>query len=186
MIMKSNVVEYLTDSFVDFKGVEHKFVVCAVSSAPENYDELELAVSYVYDDYASYDKRHYVERMVSIGYSVCNPEDKFNENKGREIAYRKALNNLSNPVLCSSVKGVVNKTLIKALLKQESKFVKENPERIIKGYNDSKARYEKKKKTQEEYNSLNENERNIVNMALEGTDLNKYTDLANKLKNYND
>lgn len=184
--MKNNVIEYLVDSFVDFKGEEHKVIACAISNTPDTTDDCELAISYVYGDYAEYDRRQYVKRIVSVGYSVCNPEDTYNEEKGKNIAYHKALGNLSNPVLCSPVNGIINKTLIKALLKQEVKFIKDNPERVIKGYNDSMARYEKRKKTLEEYNSLNENEKNIVNMALEGTGLNKYTDLANKLKNYND
>lgn len=184
--MKQNIVEYKVFSFIDFKGLEHKVVACAISNTPEPIDDGygELAISYI--KYCYPETVQCVERIVSIGYSICNPEDTFDENKGKSIAYHKALNNLSKPILCSPVKGVINKTLVKALLDQEVKFVSENPERVIKGYNDSKARYEKRKKTEEEYNSLNENERNIVNMAVEGTDLSKYSDLANKLKNYND
>lgn len=185
MIMKSNVIEYLTDSFVDFKGVEHKFVACAVSGTPEPYEGMELAISYVDGDYASFDDGQYIQRVVSIGFSVCNPEDTFDEKKGKNIAYHKALSNLSNPILYSPVNGVINKTLVKALLKQECKFSKENPERIIRGYNESRDRYEKRKRTLEEYNSLNENERNIVNIAMESS-LDKYSNLASRLKNYNE
>lgn len=186
--MKQNVVEYKVGSFIDFKGLEHKIVACAISNTPEPiYDGYgKLAISYIDGEYSYEDNKQYVERVVSIGYSVCNPEDTFDENKGKAIAYHKALNNLSKPVLCSPVKGVINKTLIKALLNQEIKFISENPERVIKGYNDSKARYEKRKKAEDEYNSLSENERNIVNVAIEQNNLNKYTDLANRLKNYND
>lgn len=186
--MKQNIVEYKVFSFIDFKGLEHKAVACAISNTPEPIDDGygKLAISHISEEYCYPETVQYVERIVSIGYSICNPEDTFDENKGKSIAYHKALNNFSKPILCSPVKGVINKTLVKALLNQEVKFVSENPERVIKGYNDSKARYEKRKKTEEEYNSLNENERNIVNMAVEGTDLSKYSDLANKLKNYND
>lgn len=188
MIMKNNVIEYITDSFIDYKGEEHKIVVCAISSTPESIDDGygKLAVANVCEEYCYSDTTQYIERMVSIGYSVCNPEDTFNEDKGKLIAFHKALNNFSKPVLCSPVKGVVNKILIKALLKQEIKFVKENPEKVIKGYDDSKARYERKKKTLEEYNSLSEEEKNLVDKVLKGENLEKYSNLANRLKNYND
>ena len=186
MIMKNNVIEYLVDSFVDFKGEEHKVIACAVSNTPDTLDDCELAISYVDGDYASYDLRQYEKRIVSVGYSICNPEDTYNEEKGKNIAYRKALKNLSNPVLCPLVNGIINKTLTKALLKQEVKFIKDNPERVIRGYNDSMARYEKRKKTLEEYNALSEEERNLVDREMKENNLKKYSDLANRLKNYND
>ena len=49
--MKQDVAEYLIDSFVDFKGEEHKIVACALSQSPEaSEDGCKLAVGWVSDD----------------------------------------------------------------------------------------------------------------------------------------
>ena len=46
--MKQDVAEYLIDSFVDFKGEEHKIVACALSQSPEeSEDGCKLAVGWV-------------------------------------------------------------------------------------------------------------------------------------------
>ena len=74
--MKQDVAEYLIDSFVDFKGEEHKIVACALSQSPEgSEDGCKLAVGWVSDDsYVDTYDPDYAEicRVISVGISVCS------------------------------------------------------------------------------------------------------------------
>lgn len=181
--MKNEIVEYKIDSFVDYKGLEHKIVLCALSFTPES-NEFNGVFSAGWMDIDGYIVDHTaIKRVLSIGVSVCNPEDKFDEETGKKYAYNKAKYDSKSQKLFTSNKGIINKTLVNAVLEQEMNFIKENPEKIIRGYNDSKARYEKKKNVEKEYNDLTVDEKDLVNMAIVG-ELDRYIAIANKLKNY--
>ena len=73
-------VEYIVDSFKDFTGEERKFVMAAVSlhGEPEVYIEED-------DEPIDNDMK-----VLSIGVSVCRPDDEFNETLGKTIAEGKA------------------------------------------------------------------------------------------------
>lgn len=180
--MKNEIAEYLVDSFIDYKGLEHKIVLCALSVTPEHTeDESFIAGLINQDGNCFYGKA--VVRTLCIGVSVCNPEDTFDEKMGKEIAYKKAKYGTNSLRLCSVSKGVINKTLVDAFMKQEMNFIKANPDKVIKGYTDTKTRYENRKSFENEYNSLTEQERNIVELAA-NNQLEKYVSIAQKLKNY--
>ena len=82
--MKQDIATYVVDSFIDFEGKEHKFVACALSQSPES-DDSRLMVGCT-DDFdkmnSKEDLYHEVYRLVTVGFSVCNPIDKFDEVKG--------------------------------------------------------------------------------------------------------
>lgn len=73
-------VEYIVDSFKDFTGAERQFVMVAVSihGEPEVYIEED-------GDIIDNDMK-----VLSIGVSVCRPDDEFNETLGKTIAEGKA------------------------------------------------------------------------------------------------
>ena len=174
--MKQDVAEYLIDSFVDFKGEEHKIVACALSQSPEeSEDGCKLAVGWVGDDsYMDTYDQDYAEvyRVVSVGISVCHPTDTFDEERGKTNAYNKALHDPKCPTIYTKDKGVASKTLVKAFLKQEVNFLKENPERIIKGYNQMKTHFDKKQALKAKVEGLFDNEKLVVKLAMkEGVDV---------------
>lgn len=174
--MKQDVTEYLIDSFVDFKGEEHKIVACALSQSPEeSEDECNFAVGWVGNDsYMDTDDQDYAKiyRVVSIGISVCHPTDTFNEERGKANAYNKALHDPKCPTIYTRDKGVASKALVETFLKQEVNFLKENPERIIKGYNQAKARFDKKQALKAKVESLSDNEKLVIKLATkEGVDV---------------
>lgn len=94
-------VEYIVDSFKDFTGEERKFVMAAVSlhGEPEVYIEED-------DEPIDNDMK-----VLSIGVSVCRPDDEFNE------------------------------TMVKALLQQEAEYFKVNPGRYLAGYDRDAEKY---------------------------------------------
>lgn len=174
--MKQDVAEYLIDSFVDFKGEEHKIVACALSQSPEeSEDGCKLAVGWVRDDsYMDTYDQDYAEvcRVVSVGISVCHPTDTFDEKRGKANAYNKALHDPKCPTIYTRNRGVASRTLVDAFLKQEVNFLKENPERIIKGYNQMKALFDKKQALKAKVEGLSDNEKLVVKLAMnEGVDV---------------
>lgn len=176
--MKNIIAEYLTDSFIDYAGKEHKLVACALSMAPEASKFQEAGFSWNTED--GYDDVC-VCRIVTLGIAVCNPEDLFDEEKGKRIAYNKALHNNELPKLVSVTKGIINKTLIQALLKQELDFVKGNPERVIAGYHESKVRFNKRIALDKEFMELSEEEKVIIDKYMSGVDVQKCVQIAQKL-----
>lgn len=175
--MKQDVAEYLIDSFVDFKGEEHKIVACALSQSPEeSEDGCKLAVGWVNekDEFICIDDPDYAEvcRVISIGISVCHPTDIFDEKKGKTNAYNKALHDPKCPTIYTKDRGVASSTLVKTFLQQEVNFLKENPDRIIKGYNQMKAHFDKKQALKAKMESLSDKEKLVVKLATkEGIDV---------------
>ena len=164
--MKQDIAEFLIDSFIDFKGIEHKVVICALTQTPESND-YDLMVSWV-NDHNEVDMEDeiysVVKRCLSIGIAICNPNDDFNEELGKKIALSKAENNI--PVLVSTEIGVMNKILVNAYLKQEMEFLKKNPGKFIKGYAESEKKFLEMRELAEEVASLTTEEKNTLRMLL--------------------
>lgn len=178
--MKQDIATYLVDSFIDYAGKEHKLVACALSQTPED-SASNLKVCWVDSkDKAIHDANiyHDVYRLVTIGIAVCNPEDNFNEETGKKIAYNKAANIEYAPRIYTTNRGVITKELVDTFLKQQVQFVKENPEKVITGYLKAKADYEALETAKKEIENLSDEERVAFNLAVNGSDLSKYTDLA--------
>lgn len=178
--MKQDIATYLVDSFVDYAGKEHKIIACALSQTPEDSDNT-LKVCWVGSDnniFPDANIYHDIYRLVTIGIAVCNPEDNFNEETGKKIAYNKAANIEYSPRIYTSNRGVITKELVDTFLKQQVQFIKENPEKVITGYLKAKADYEALESAKQEIANLSDDERTAFNIAVNGGDLSKYTDLA--------
>lgn len=181
--MKQDVAEYLMDSFIDYKGEEHKIVICALSQTPEEIDGDKLMVVWSDGDTVdeSADICHDVYRAVSLGIAICCPEDikSFTEEIGKKIAFNRAEKAI--PKFVSLECGVVNTTLVRAFLRQEMEFIKRFPEHFINGYEDAKNRYEKKLNLEKEIKSLSNDEAVVVQAAMDGIDIVKCAKLARQL-----
>lgn len=151
--MKKDIVMYKSGSFVDFQGVERQFVVCALSTSNFNNDDQQVCLS-VYDDIESIVLgEHVLPRAVFIGISVCNPSDKWDEEKGKFVAYHKAAGFKAtapekSAALFATRAGMINEAVVQALLDREVEHLKEDPGYVIKGYNQMKAKYERNQEAQ--------------------------------------
>lgn len=181
--MKQDIAEFLVDSFIDYKGDEHKIVLCALSQTPDQYDNDTLMVvwSNGYDVDETADICHEVLRTVSLGVAICCPADKkaFSEEIGRKIALNRAEKAI--PKFVSLEPGVVNTTVVRAFLEQEMAFVKKCPEKFIKGYDEAKAHYNKKLNLDKTVKNLSPEEAEVVEFAMNGIDILKCAKLARQL-----
>lgn len=153
--MKKDVVMYKNGSFTDFQGLEHPFIVCALSTSSFNNDEGEVTIT-TYDNEGFCIADAQCPRGVFIGIAVCNPGngkdklgDEWNEEKGKMIALSKArgfkpIAPEKSAALFATRAGMISEPLVQALLNREVEHIKEDPEYVIKGYNQMKARWEMK------------------------------------------
>lgn len=148
--MKKDVAMFEKGVIVDFAGVEHPFIVCALSTS--SYQNEKASMELVsYDNETGDAIENYVApRAVFIGVAVCNPGDGWDEEKGKMIALNKAKGFKADKVekavaLFATRAGLISEPLVKALLQKEVEHIKEDPECVIPGYNQMKLRYEEEK-----------------------------------------
>lgn len=118
--MKKERITTFTDSYIDSEGKLHYFVIAAISTLFTEDNEPSLILD---------DEDNVVcdaIKGVKLGFSICNPEDTFNEELGKAIAIGRARKNRI-PALIATSKGYINSTLIDAFLRQEAEYLKKDP-----------------------------------------------------------
>lgn len=172
--MKKDVVMYQKGVITDFQGVEHPFIVCALSTSAYNEDpDFEVALSVYSEEEQDYYADAELPRAVFIGVAVCNPGngnkpgDVWNEEKGKMIALAKARGfKFDKPeksaALFATRAGMISEILVTALLTKEVEHIKDDPECVIPGYNQMKERWERK---QAEQRYLQETPENLLKMG---------------------
>lgn len=190
-------IELISDYFVDFQGNRHYFVIAAISEKlptkvknlydSDYYDvkddsNVYTEVSIAIEDYGSVECIGNVVKTLKIGIAICNPEDEFDEQIGFKKAIARAKK--SEPVLYSSSLGAINSDVVKAFLKQESEYFKNNPGKYIKGYDNKKIKYIKNLEMNEKFNKFSKSEKEIISKALENyeffNDIISYIEWAKK------
>lgn len=186
MSKRKDIVEYKVSSFKDFAGLSHGVVICSLSSTPYDCcDTLTVGwadVDYVVDCNASICDE--VIRTVSIGISICNPNDVFDVEIGKKIAYNKAKDN--TPCLFATKGSVVNSLLVNALMDQELDRLSKYPHLYIAGYENAKKAYENKLECEKMLENLDPLESETIEAINSGVDVDKCLKLAKYLnENYN-
>lgn len=169
-------INSLQDMFVDYKGFIHPFTIVAVSQTlPKNgkelgedsstYGDCEVSheVNVYLEDFGTWNYMGCIGKVLKLGVAICNPEDKFDE----KIGYHKALARARNskyPVLYANIDnpGIINSTMVEALLKQEAEYIKNNPAKYIKGYKEAEQKYLKAKEMEELYENFSSLEEDVL------------------------
>lgn len=188
--MVENVM-YKSGSFTDWLGEEHPFVVAAVVGRTEG--ELILAGCQsvqgvkIVQPVIEHDDDGHIRRSLFIGVAICNPKDikeqRFSEELGKKIAYNKALSKkLRQRWFATNIPSMLTDNVVECVLNQEVAFVAAHPEVFIKGYLESKAKYERKQQAEKEFAKLPAPEQAVVKTLTEGTaDFEKLVDIADAL-----
>lgn len=166
-------VEFITDSFTDYAGKVHQFVIAALSqNLPVRSGQLENnpvesncvpvthEVGIYVEDYGTEDYLGTVTKVVRLGVSICNPTDTFDEKVGALKAAARAHD--AKPALYAANPGVINTKVVKALLEQEAEYLKNNPENFIAGYADMRDRYLTRQKMEAMKGQFSEVENQVV------------------------
>jgi hypothetical protein len=170
----------LKDKFVDYAGKEHQFIIAATKVALKNTDAGSPLVMKIVNGIG--EALGCVQVGLQIGVSICNPVDEFSEKVGTLKAIARAKN--SDIAFYAAHPGQMSDNLIRTYLAQEAEYIKENPEKYIKGYNDAKARFLK----HQEMEKVKENFTDIEKVIVEGVkkdptyldNVQKYLDYLNK------
>jgi hypothetical protein len=141
--MKIEVLKTVTDSFVDYAGIERKFIVVAVATKTNN-----------------------LSKSFGIGFSICNPADEFNEEIGKQIAINKALNKENKLAATVNCNGFLTPKIIDALIEQEIAYFKNKPSAHIPGYFEMKEKYEKEEERANKLDTLLRNHGEVVRNVL--------------------
>ena len=142
--------KFINDSFVDFAGKTHYFTVVATSTNKKG--------TYIVND--GNGDYYPIETEIHLGVSICNPEDPFDGYKGITKATKRADN--SPAILYITKKCYGTNGLINTLLKREAEYIKKNPGKYIKGYDEARVRYFKRKRMEDIENNLNDLEKSVI------------------------
>lgn len=169
----------LKDKFVDFADKEHQFVIAAVKVALKDADASYPVVMKIAN--GTGEALGCVQVGLQVGVSICNPVDKFSERVGVLKAIARAKN--SDVALYAAHPGQMSDNLVRTYLSQEAEYIKANPEKYIKGYNDAKARFLK----HQEMKKVKENFTDIEKVIVEEVKKDStYLDNVQKYLNYLD
>lgn len=141
----------LKDKFVDYAGKEHQFVIAAVKVSIKNDSG-----DYIYE----VDCIGTVGYALSIGVSICNPADEFDEKIGVLKAVGRAYKGEFS--IYSQYSGQLGDNVIKAVLQQEIEYIQQHPEKYIKGYLESKDKYLQEQKLEKIESNLTDIEKLVV------------------------
>lgn len=133
-------VEYIVDSFKDFTGEERQFVMAAVSL----HGEPEV---YIEEDGEPIDNDM---KVLSIA-------------EGKAMKYR-------NHALYAVDAGLINETMVKALLQQEAEYFKANPGRYLAGYDKDAEKYHRSERIEGYIETLEGEAKTTFNYLTEATD----------------
>lgn len=166
-------VEVITDSFTDYAGKVHHFVIAALSQnlptctcelennpSGEEHANVTHEVGIYIEDYGTEDYLGTVSKVIRLGISMCNPTDEFDEKVGTLKAIARA--EKAAPVLYAANPGVINTRVVRALLEQEAEYLKHNPENFINGYADMRDRYLTRQKMEAMHESFSDVEKKVV------------------------
>lgn len=137
--------EYKIDSFTDYTGKERKFIMAAVSMMDDNFVSIKEDGHHIDTD----------NKILSIGISVCRPNDEFDEVIGKRISEGKAIKYRSHAIYTTD-SGLINEIMVKALLEQEAEYFKVNPGRYLAGYNKDAIKYRESERIENYIDNLEE------------------------------
>lgn len=149
--MTKEKIQTVVDSFVDYRGDEHKFMIAAVSIPEDDCD-----IVFYSDNF--YDAKIPIAKSLRIGYAICHPNDEWDEELAYKMAVGRAKKARDNGIFVTHG-GYINTNVVSSLLIKEALYLKANPGLYIKGYNEDQAKYLKAKKLQEETNILTDSQK---------------------------
>lgn len=166
------IVTYRYGSFNDYKGQEHKFIVCAVSQhvndEKDYFNAATLGVCFNKDN-PFYDYNIAVSKMLTFGVAVCNPIDAYNESHGEVIAYNKAKSKNPFNVIVSQRPGAINTSTVNTHLDDLVNYIAKEPNCIIPGYNEARKKFFEERDLKDDVNKMDDTTKNKIKILADST-----------------
>lgn len=182
--MRQDVVKYMNGTFVDFEGKEHIVTLCALSQTPENIQDFSFVAGWECNGNMLKDSQDYtkIQRILTVGVSICSPKDTFNEEFGKKQAYYRAANDTKCSRYFCPDEGDITDEISEAALKKELTRICQNPGRWIKGYDSRLKKFKYMQDIMKKMSNLTSDERIAYELYKKGVDLVKCADLYKEAK----
>lgn len=170
--MRKEIVSYAYGSFNDFKGNMHRIIVCSISN--------KKCESYAVDYNEENDEEEYINlaKSLSIGVAICNPLDDYDEPKGEMMAYGRAKSQDSIKMYATKA-GMFNTQTVTAIMNNYLDYIKRDPGSIIKGYDESKKKYQEKIDLLDDIRRMSDEDK--VKMSILANSTNESIEYAKKV-----
>ncbi len=119
------VAEFIEGTFIDYKGDEREYTICALSCPIEEGDDNASDAEV---------------KQLRLGIAVRRDGDEYVRGIGMTEAERKAKENPFT-ILRADTCGVINSTMVRAVLEQEAEFFENNPGKYLAAYRADAERY---------------------------------------------
>lgn len=116
----------------DYKGDKRIITICAIVFFNSILDRGDCDIN--------------IGKLVYFGYSVQNCTDTYDENKGKLIAYNRALKSVQQGInmVCSTETGTLNSDTIKNIMADKLSYWQSNIGVLIPGYAEAEKKYKEK------------------------------------------
>lgn len=148
------VAEFIEGTFIDYKGDKREYTICALSCPIEEGDD-KASDSEV--------------KQLRLGIAVRRDGDEYVRGIGMAEAERKAKENPFS-VLRSDTCGVINSTMVQAVLEQEAEFFEKNPGKYLAAYKADAERYFFELELEEKRQSLSPRMKEVHDYLLTAPD----------------
>lgn len=157
------IVSYVHGSFNDFMGKEHQITVCGIT---EKTNGSYLTICETDNDWDGEDFD--VEKTLRIGYSICNPIDTYESDKGEMLACNRA-RSWNAIILSTSRPGMFNTATVNFLLNNFLDYIKRSPNSFIKGYKEAEEKYHEKMDLLDDIRNISEDELDVLQVLANAT-----------------
>lgn len=162
------IVTYRYGSFNDYKGQEHKVIVCALSACVDNKDIID-GVSIYDGELDPYGVNVDITKILSFGVSICNPADNYSKEHGEVIAYNRAKKYTKCPFLLSNHAGFFNTFTVDAIANNYLEYIQRDPGSIINGYDIAKQKFIEDQALKEEVSKMSKEDKDRMKIISKCT-----------------
>lgn len=146
--------EFIEGTFIDYKGDEREYTICALSCPIEEGDDSASDTEV---------------KQLRLGIAVRRDGDEYVRGIGMTEAERKAKENPFT-ILRADTCGVINSTMVQAVLEQEAEFFERNPGKYLAAYKADAERYFFELELEEKRQSLSPRMKEVHDYLLTAPD----------------
>ena len=148
------MTQFAFGEFTDYKGQVHKFIIAGVvrKSVPNSWVDTNDCNYWNGESDIEYGDKD-LEKFLSIGISICNPLDPYNEEIGKLQAEGRALKPRKSELVREmhvTKGGMLSKEVVEFVVNNTAEALKKDPGQFIKGYNVAELKWKQSQSSSQE------------------------------------